>query len=323
MAISKRLRYEILKRDGFACRYCHRDKVIITVDHVIPQALGGSDHPSNLVASCDDCNAGKASALPGGTTVRDVPPFMLQWARAMRGPDAFLVEAAILLWCRRYEGTHDAAPDDDLVDDARQEIASAYSVLSGHVAEFFDGAQHAGGTGEFDIFRAAEEIHDIESTEDAARAWSDAWLTAVGDLPDEESLNTVRRALTRLVAAGADATAVTVAAVYAGSHATRALHFGLTDKQAKSIGIYAPAQRVIDLWSLAWRQACGRWPGVRERKAVRQSLWAVGIDGVHWEADVSAAALAAGAHQSTDLFPGLPLKLSAVGAAERLNAGVR
>jgi 5-methylcytosine-specific restriction endonuclease McrA len=61
--ISKRLRYEILRRDGHHCRYCGlgSDEVTITVDHVIPTALGGTDDPSNLVAACRDCNSGKAS----------------------------------------------------------------------------------------------------------------------------------------------------------------------------------------------------------------------------------------------------------------------
>lgn len=61
MAVSKRLRFEILRRDGFKCRYCHAAEVLLAVDHIKPIALGGSDHPSNLVASCDDCNTGKSS----------------------------------------------------------------------------------------------------------------------------------------------------------------------------------------------------------------------------------------------------------------------
>lgn len=63
MAISKRLRFEILRRDGFKCRYCHAVEVLLTVDHVTPISLGGTDHPSNLVACCDDCNTGKASTV--------------------------------------------------------------------------------------------------------------------------------------------------------------------------------------------------------------------------------------------------------------------
>lgn len=58
MAVSKRLRYEILRRDNHTCRYCGATApdVKLTVDHVVPVALGGSDVPTNLVAACDACN---------------------------------------------------------------------------------------------------------------------------------------------------------------------------------------------------------------------------------------------------------------------------
>lgn len=58
-ALAKRFR--ILERDGFACRYCGRrpPAVVLEVDHVMPRCLGGSDDPTNLVAACEDCNAGK------------------------------------------------------------------------------------------------------------------------------------------------------------------------------------------------------------------------------------------------------------------------
>ena len=61
--IGTRLRFEILKRDGFKCRYCGsppRGKAL-HIDHVVPVALGGSNDPSNLVAACADCNLGKSS----------------------------------------------------------------------------------------------------------------------------------------------------------------------------------------------------------------------------------------------------------------------
>jgi HNH endonuclease len=84
LAIGKRLRYEILKRDGFKCRYCHDGEVLITVDHVIPRSLGGSDDPDNLVACCDDCNAGKTSTLPGGANVSGPADDLIRWVRAMK-----------------------------------------------------------------------------------------------------------------------------------------------------------------------------------------------------------------------------------------------
>lgn len=85
MAVSKRLRYEILRRDNHACRYCGATApdVKLTVDHVIPTALGGSDEPSNLVTACSGCNSGKTSAAPDQALVEDVAKDALKWAVAI------------------------------------------------------------------------------------------------------------------------------------------------------------------------------------------------------------------------------------------------
>lgn len=85
MAISKRLRYEILRRDNHTCRYCGSvaPNVELRVDHVIPRALGGSDEPSNLIASCHDCNSGKTSSAPDQNVVDDANKAAMKWAAAM------------------------------------------------------------------------------------------------------------------------------------------------------------------------------------------------------------------------------------------------
>ncbi len=85
MAVSRHLRYEVLRRDNHACRYCG-DKapdVALTVDHVIPTALGGNDDPSNLVAACRDCNSGKSATPPDAPLVADVAAVALRWSAAM------------------------------------------------------------------------------------------------------------------------------------------------------------------------------------------------------------------------------------------------
>jgi len=83
-AISRRLRYEILRRDGHACYYCHSADVPLTIDHVLPVALGGTDDPSNLVAACKDCNGGKSSSSPDSATVAKVNEDAARWAEAMK-----------------------------------------------------------------------------------------------------------------------------------------------------------------------------------------------------------------------------------------------
>lgn len=62
MAVSTRTRFEVLKRDGYVCRYCGRGapSVVLHVDHVKPRSRGGRDTWANLVTACQDCNLGKA-----------------------------------------------------------------------------------------------------------------------------------------------------------------------------------------------------------------------------------------------------------------------
>lgn len=98
MAISKRLRFEVLRRDNHTCRYCGRTapEVRLTVDHVTPSTLGGKDVPENLVAACSDCNGGKSSVPPDAPLVADVLHDAVRWRRAME-------EAGNILRARREE----------------------------------------------------------------------------------------------------------------------------------------------------------------------------------------------------------------------------
>ncbi|HUU38838.1 MAG TPA: HNH endonuclease [Candidatus Desulfaltia sp.] len=61
MAISKTLRFEVFKRDGFRCGYCGKTPpdVILEVDHINPVSLGGKNDINNLITACFDCNRGK------------------------------------------------------------------------------------------------------------------------------------------------------------------------------------------------------------------------------------------------------------------------
>jgi HNH endonuclease len=85
VAISKRLRYEVLRRDNHTCRYCGASApdVKLTVDHVVPVVLGGTDEPGNLVTACTACNAGKSASAPDAPLVADVSASALRWVEAM------------------------------------------------------------------------------------------------------------------------------------------------------------------------------------------------------------------------------------------------
>lgn len=99
MAVSKRLRFEVLRRDDFTCRYCggRAPDVALTVDHVVPRTLGGSDQPENLVAACQCCNSGKTSVPVGAPLVEDVAADAMRWACAVsRAAEAWASQRELL-----------------------------------------------------------------------------------------------------------------------------------------------------------------------------------------------------------------------------------
>ena len=59
--ISKKIRFEVFKRDSFTCQYCGRKApdVVLEVDHIKPIKADGSNDMMNLITSCFDCNRGK------------------------------------------------------------------------------------------------------------------------------------------------------------------------------------------------------------------------------------------------------------------------
>lgn len=62
MALTKRKRFEIFKRDEFTCRYCGKRPpgIVLEVDHIVPKSKDGPDDDINLITSCFDCNRGKS-----------------------------------------------------------------------------------------------------------------------------------------------------------------------------------------------------------------------------------------------------------------------
>ena len=60
-SLSNKLRFEVLKRDGFTCQYCgaKAPDVQLEVDHIYPVKLGGKNELDNLITACRRCNHGK------------------------------------------------------------------------------------------------------------------------------------------------------------------------------------------------------------------------------------------------------------------------
>lgn len=61
--ISKKLRFEIFKRDSFTCAYCGNKPplVVLEIDHIVPVSKNGLSDLDNLITSCFDCNRGKSN----------------------------------------------------------------------------------------------------------------------------------------------------------------------------------------------------------------------------------------------------------------------
>lgn len=62
--IPKRVRYDVLARDGHRCVSCGRGKhdgAVLEVDHILPASRNGSGDLSNLQTLCKDCNQGKSN----------------------------------------------------------------------------------------------------------------------------------------------------------------------------------------------------------------------------------------------------------------------
>lgn len=67
-AITEKLRFQVLTRDGFRCKVCGRDAqdgVKLEIDHIIPVDWGGTNDISNLQTLCEECNRGKKATLIG------------------------------------------------------------------------------------------------------------------------------------------------------------------------------------------------------------------------------------------------------------------
>jgi hypothetical protein len=119
-AISKKVRFEVFKRDAFTCQYCGKaaPDVILHVDHIEPVSKGGGNDILNLITSCADCNGGKgATKLDDQAAVakqraqlqelsarREQLRMMLDWRKGMKSIEDMSLEAARDHFAAAFEG---------------------------------------------------------------------------------------------------------------------------------------------------------------------------------------------------------------------------
>lgn len=70
-SISKKIRFEVFKRDKFKCQYCGASapEALLQVDHIKPVSKGGKNDLLNLITSCFECNNGKRDTLLSDNTI--------------------------------------------------------------------------------------------------------------------------------------------------------------------------------------------------------------------------------------------------------------
>lgn len=93
-AIGKRLRFEVFKRDRFACQYCGKKApdVVLVIDHIDPVAKGGANDILNLVTACDACNGGKSDKPLTENAILERQRTQLEQLQARRDQLAMLVQ---------------------------------------------------------------------------------------------------------------------------------------------------------------------------------------------------------------------------------------
>lgn len=114
--ISKKLRFEVFKRDKFQCQYCGKSApdVVLQCDHISPVSKGGGNDILNLITSCRDCNQGKSDRLLDDDSVvmkqremlaeleerRQQLQEMLAWREELKNLDNEVVDSIALHWAQ-------------------------------------------------------------------------------------------------------------------------------------------------------------------------------------------------------------------------------
>ena len=64
--VNPQVKLNVIRKFNFMCMYCNTtgsQKNFLTIDHVFPRALGGSNAQENLACCCKNCNEKKGKLL--------------------------------------------------------------------------------------------------------------------------------------------------------------------------------------------------------------------------------------------------------------------
>lgn len=338
MAVSKRLRYEILRRDSHTCRYCgaSASDAPLRVDHVTPVALGGTDEPSNLVTSCEPCNSGKSSASPDAALVADVSDDALRWADAMKQAaenlreqeapkleyrDAFLAE-----WNRWHVGKDEAKkvalPADWKLSIERFRVAGIPAWMWADIVDIGMANQKVKPENTFKYccgvaWNRVDELH-VEARQIVApgstqpglsplpaalaAAALQVWRQETGDDPTDDQEAELRSGVVEEVKNGIEGDAIIRAAKHAAWNGHSSIPEGLADIEAE-----ARHMGTLNVWEAAWAASSGTRPSADEFSAFTKGCSALARSDATTE-QIHVAAAFAGSHLNPHLYLGLDVE---------------
>lgn len=115
-ALTKKIRFEVFKRDSFTCQYCggKAPEAVLVVDHIDPASKGGSSDILNLITACQPCNAGKSDRVLSDNSVLEKRRFqleqlqerkeqlemMMQWQNALLSLEDTAEQEAAAFWAQ-------------------------------------------------------------------------------------------------------------------------------------------------------------------------------------------------------------------------------
>lgn len=330
MAVSKRLRYEILRRDSYTCRYCGRSapEVPLRVDHVTPVALGGGDEPTNLATSCRDCNSGKSSASPDATLVAGVSDDALRWAAAMseaadelreqQAPKLAYREVFQTAWNgwtwerdgkketfdlpKDWKGSLDAFREAGLPQDVWPDIVE--KSMTNKTVRSENLFRYCCGIG----WRMVGELQErarviVGAIPDASRpldsvvqAAVDSWKgNKFGDISDDELARFEASAVAARKAEEEDPYRIVQAGQYAAWYGEAEVGAALAKLDR---------DEALQEWTFAWLSAAGQWPDDEPTEQARTQIDQL-LDGHVNAARVTRAAIYAGSRRSVRIYFGL------------------
>lgn len=105
VALSKKKRFDVFKRDSFTCQYCGATPptVVLEVDHITPVLHGGKNAIDNLITACFSCNRGKAAVL-----LSDIPQSLKDRAEETKEREAQIIGYNAILTDRATRINNDA-----------------------------------------------------------------------------------------------------------------------------------------------------------------------------------------------------------------------